>query len=611
MRYIHKLLLCTICIIPFALHAEAPYKSEILKQTRHYVITGNKLIQTDSMLIQINNRSASDDATITLPYTKGDKVSVILAQIEDSRGNIIRKLKNNEIKHQSAISDIALYEDDFIKFFELNHNMYPYRIRYVTQTTRARFLQVCMFDPRYNTRPIHQGRIIVEAPKDFPIKYKQSNMPQPGVSSNPQSTVYCWNYSFYPAKTREKDTDYNEDKLPLLTILPENYNYGKKGSWENWESFGNWIYRLNEGRDILPANEKDKIRMLLAGATDSTEKAKILYRFLQENTRYVNIKIQVGGLQTYPASYVCVNKYGDCKALTNYMQALLKEAGIESYYTLIYSDTYIQDIDPAFPSQEFNHVILTIPFGQDTTYLECTSKNTPFGYIHSGIQGRKALLVKEKGSELISLPALQANDVTCLRNIKVRGNSVALHTIQRGPDYELVNFLMTGINKNKVDIYLRNTIFSNGTYSLTDYTFEKKDDVKPEINLHANINMQNLSKQYGESTILTPFPFNLPVYENPDNRESGVKLNYPIHYIDSITYLIDGKTLVKAPDNINIENEFGHYYAKFDISGNEIKVTKSVYLKSGHYPLSQYTDFYNFIQQVSKSDNKNIYIETL
>ena len=69
--------------------------------------------------------------------------------------------------------------------------------------------------------------------------------------------------------------------------------------------------------------------------TDPQTKVAVLYNYLQQNTHYVGIQLGIGGWQTYDAAYVATKKYGDCKALSNFMISLLKEAGIKGHAVVI------------------------------------------------------------------------------------------------------------------------------------------------------------------------------------------------------------------------------------------------------------------------------------
>ena len=51
-------------------------------------------------------------------------------------------------------------------------------------------------------------------------------------------------------------------------------------------------------------------------------------------------RVGIGGWQPLDANFVSKKGYGDCKALTNYMFSLLKEVGINSYYTIVKAGQY-------------------------------------------------------------------------------------------------------------------------------------------------------------------------------------------------------------------------------------------------------------------------------
>ena len=587
-------------------------RSEVIKSTIHFQVKGDRLIRTDSIILQINERMGDNDTEIGFVYSKGDKIDILYAQIEDLSGNIIRKLKKSEVKDQSYISEISFYEDDFIKSFDMKHSNYPYRVSFAVRTNQSKFFHIFELTLPYQRKPVREAVIIVDSPADRPIKYKQLHINGPEITAMEDTHRHIWQYSYEPLAHSEINPNFSTAVFPRLTILPLAFDYGKKGSWESWSAFGDWIYRLNFGSDILPESERNKVDQLLKGIINEREKARILYRYLQENIRYVNVKIDIGGFRAYPADYVCKNRYGDCKALTNYMLALLKYAGIKSYYTLIHADKNISEIDPEFPSQEFNHVILTVPLANDTIFLECTNKNLPFGYIHTGIQGRKALLVDEDKSHLISVPTIQPEQVLCVRNFTVVGNRIELKATSRGEAFEESLYLSSGVNKNVLDRYLRNTILSSGSYSLQEYEIDTKASELGQIGVNANLRNENMSKRYGNNMVLAPFPLSLPNYETPEKRTLGVKIDIPLYCEDVIIYKLQENEISKVPEAIKLETEFGLYCLDFSVDGHSLIMKKSLLIRAGKYHLgTQYKKLYDFVMTVKNHESKNIYIEIL
>src|SRR5690606_13605749 len=130
--------------------------------------------------------------------------------------------------------------------------------------------------------------------------------------------------------------------LPAVMVVPKHFEYIKNGSFKDWVSFGNWQFDIMQGLNELPDKEKNKIQSILKDIDQDKEKIKALYHYLQDETRYINITIETGGLKPYPANYVAKNKYGDCKALTNYFKSILDYINIPSYYSIVYAGSPIR-----------------------------------------------------------------------------------------------------------------------------------------------------------------------------------------------------------------------------------------------------------------------------
>ena len=604
-----RFLLLFIPLLPIICFAQN-IENEVLDWTIQCKISGNKLIITNTTTIQINSRSGDDDANIVIPYTKKDKISIEDAWIEDMFGNMVRKLNKNEIKTRNAISFFSLYQDDFVKTFQLKHNTYPYKIVYSYQITYSDFFTLFSWNPRYGSQQnINRFKFTVEVPRDYPIKYKQKAIDEPQINNEGTSVQYVWTGSYKSAK-KEIEVDESE-KLPGITVLPLVFKYGEKGSWESWTSFGDWIVSLSRNTDVLPPTEKQNIDRLLFGITDNKEKARILYKYLQEYTRYINVKIDVGGFKTYPASYVSMNKYGDCKALSNYMKSMLAYAGIPSYYTLIYGNERSENIDKSFPRQAFNHVIVTVPFENDTIFLECTNKNIPFGYVGTFIQDRDALMIIPGESRFIRTPALTPEDVLCKRTVRIDGaNNAEIEMTCRGDEYEEMNYFHRETDKERTDRFIRTYLLSDISSTVYAWEIFGSEKEQPEITLKATAGLQSAIKKYGTNWILPNFPYDLPGFEPPEKRTENVRISAPIFRQDSIYYDLNNNSIARLPEPVDIQTKYGYYLLKYKLTDdNHILITKELLIKPGIRTIEEYPDFYHFIASIKNTEKKNIYLE--
>ena len=127
------------------------------------------------------------------------------------------------------------------------------------------------------------------------------------------------------------------DKYPHVKIVSDQIFalWPRRVTFSSWKSFGSWIKDLYQGLDVLPPDRQQFFKSLVENAGSETEKIKRIYTYLQQNFRYVSIQLGIGGLKPFSAEFTDKKKYGDCKALSNYMKAALKAVGIKSYVAII------------------------------------------------------------------------------------------------------------------------------------------------------------------------------------------------------------------------------------------------------------------------------------
>lgn len=583
------------------------FDAELTTQNTSIVINNGSLTKEVYYEIRINNRGGEKYSNIAIPYSKLNKVSNIEAYIKDSYGRVVKKLKKSEIITRSSISDFSFYEDDFVKEFTLKHNSYPYTIVYSYLIQQTEFLYIDYWIPVINEKvPTLNSTLQVSVPVNYSISHREKNTKDYTIDKNENTIIHQWSASYTDLIRPEEYSPPVSGLLPSVTIIPIEFSYEKVGSYKDWISYGNWQLLLLQSLDDLRDVDREKISALVKNVTDDKEKIRILYHYLQDETRYINVTIETGGLKPYPASYVAQNKYGDCKALTNYFKSLLAYINIRSYYTKVYAGSPNKEIDKGFPSQQFNHVLLYVPLKGEDIWLDCTSDG-PFNHLGTFTQNRDAFIVDDSNSNFKRTPMLTPGDVLVTRRVEIKYNpniaNVKFNNTYRGDLYESILHLDKNFSVTEKARIVRNSIVADG-FQLIDYQIQSANRDSFKIELQYEATSHDLFKSYGNDILLKNIAFSMPNFEKPTSRKLPVQIDYPIYKIDTLVYEIPvGYKLHKREDSFDIHNKYGKF--KFNIyeKPGELIVIKSLLINPGYYPISEYECFYDFCKQVIEIEN--------
>ncbi len=391
--------------------------AELINQQTIIEVSKDKLTQTFSFEIRINNRAGDKYAEVSIPFTKMNKIYSLQASITDNSGKEVQKLKKSDVTERSESSAMSFFDDTYLKEFTLRNHTYPYTLNYSYSMEENQFIFLTHWLPVLDYKiPTLHATLKLIIPVGYSINYHANLVDPPETDSIADRCYYIWQTSYTQTFSPENWAPPSEQLMPYVDIVPENFRYINEGSNRSWHSYGNWNLGLLDGLNDLPLTEKFKIHNLTDTIANEKEKIRRLFHYLQDETHYLNVSIKTGGLKPYPASYVAEKKYGDCKALTNYFKSCLSVIDINSFYTTIHAGDEIETLDYDFPSQQFNHVILFVPTKKDTLWVDCTS-DLAFGYLGTFTQNRPALVLNDNASTLIMTPELSFDDV--LENRKI------------------------------------------------------------------------------------------------------------------------------------------------------------------------------------------------
>jgi len=388
---------------------------------------------------------------------------------------------------------------------------------------------------------------------------------------------------------------------------------------KSWQDLGKFIYTLKQGRDELPLNIKQKVHEIADGVTDPREKIRLLYEYMQKNTRYVSIQLGIGGWQPFDAKYVATKGYGDCKALSNYMYSILKEAGIRSYYAVIGAGRIKPTIETEFPSSQFNHAILCAVINtNDSVWLECTSQTLPSGYLSDFTDDRYALIIDETGGNLVHTPkyGLKENLQQRTINAKLDGDGLLIAEIKTnysGGQQDRLHMLINNLSKDKVKEYLDEEL-EFATYTVTNFNYKENKKLIPEIEETLSVTVDHYATASGkrlfiEPNILTKSGRKLRTGEE---RKYDIELDFEYSDTDKIEIEIPaGYKPESIPQDAIVESKFGKYRSAVKVEQNKIIYSRSMQQFSGLFPKTDYVEMVKFYDAIYRSDrNKLVFIRT-
>lgn len=591
----------------------------IREQAQEYEIKAiNRSRLKVKLAITILNSKASDYASLVVDYDKDTEVEYLEGSVYDAEGKQIKKLKNSDIIDRSAISGYSLYEDNRMKIADLSQEIYPYTVEFEYQVYRKVLYSIPGFT-------LYTDDEISSQLSSYSIIYPASLKPRYHLYKieEPTKTVLAdqriqldWTFKDIIPEKFEKWSPPINRVVPNVALAPSEFEFsGYKGNMSTWQGIGKWQILLNQGRDELPAETKLKVKQLTAGLKTDWEKIDVLYKYMQSKTRYVSVQLGIGGFQPIDARTVDQVGYGDCKALSNYMIALLKAAGITGYYTWVYGGEGMRAVSPDFPIDYFNHIIVAVPQKRDTVWLECTSQIMDTGFLGDFTSNRYALMVTEGGGKLVKTPTYSAEQNRQITKIDVlispTGESIAdLKRIQTGLQSENRG-LSSIIEANQLDEQKKwlEKAFDLPSYNVRSYRFTKSDSIVPVAEITANLEVRKYSTVSGKRLFVTPNmlnKFSVSV-EKTDNRKNPIVRRMAFIDIDTVVYSIPEPFNPEyQPNPIKVSSRFGEYEAQFKQDQNRFIYIRRLKMNSGEFPPESYDELIGFLKAISKADNTKV-----
>ena len=556
-------------------------------------------------------------------YDEVTKIKEQEAIFYDQLGNQLKKVKKKDFVDRS-LPGSNLITDNRLRYYEYIPRDYPYTVVYTSEVESATTIFVNPWDPvpGYYVS-VENSSYQLKSEAGIPVRYQESNLDSLGVEISNSELELNYKLENLSAFKKEVLSPDLESFTPKVKVALDEFSLvGVEGIASDWADFGKWQYdHLLSGKSQLSEETIAKIENLTAAAESDLEKARLIYEYVQENTRYISVQLGIGGWEPMSAAEVDKLGYGDCKALTNYTRALLASQNITSYYAVVYGDEDRRNLDASFASMQGNHVILNIPNEGEDVWLECTSQTTPFNYLGDFTDDRNVLLVKPEGGEIVKTKSYGAEENLQLSSATIlldpQGSFSADFTRKSlGVPYGNIYPLMRQSEEDQ-QLYYKNSWGHLRNLELREMNFTN-NRVDPEFIEKLALSGERYASKAGNRILLplhflNPSTHDLP---NDSNRRLPIEIQRGRTYQESFEFILPtGFEPESIPESVSIENEFGSFSTRIEVVEKEgrksILLQRDYVINEGIWPTTSYEKYRDFMNQINAiSKQKAVLIKT-
>jgi hypothetical protein len=572
---------------------------------------------SEKIAITILNEKGIAYSRFCMHYDKLIKPGKIKGILYDAAGEEIKKTKNSDFL-DAAKYGYSFYDDDHYKTHDFHYSNYPFTISYETEKTYTTLFLINTWMPKdeYNMA-IEKASIDIVSPVQIPLQFKTFHIAEQVERKEENGfNIFHLSQKNIPAEEEDNMNEFTIFPYPALVLTTDTLKLGEVyGSMKSWKSFGKLFYELNKGRDMLPEKTKEVVHKLTDTCTSEFSKISVLYEYVKNTTRYVSIQLGIGGWQTFEAAFVAEKGYGDCKALTNYMKALLHEAGIASNEALVLAgrnkNIKLQE-NTVFDC--FNHVILCVPGTTDTTWLECTGKTTPAGYLSSFTADRDVLVSTPRGGYITHTPVYNAT-----HNYTTRTST--LHVTSTGEIEGNITSTYAGSQYDKEygHYYLEPTEktekYLNSKFNLTSYHIKNfshsvsTNKYIPCLTVKSEVAGKGNVQQAGNRLFISPVISAVTIETIPieKSRTKPFKIKESYKISDTTIFIVTGNAYTSEflPENSQQSYSFGEFQSFFSFeNGNTVKYIRMFRLKEGLYAPEHFNDYKKLIKEATAMDRQ-------
>jgi hypothetical protein len=493
-------------------------------------------------------------------------------------------------------------------------------------TTKHKILEPRLLNRVFinNYMPIHEFDFKMEVDKNIDVEIIKYNWPEDLIiSTNESRKKKIYSYSA-DRLGRVEYEDFQPDIsyfLPHLIPKIKSYNVGNKkveiltdlNSLYKWY----WTFIEKNTKEEISSEIKKKVDKITEHCSSEYEKLQSIFYWVQENIKYIAFEDAMGGFIPRGAIKTFNNKYGDCKDKTALLYAMLKAAGIESYFTWIGSNEIPYKYEEVPTPLADNHMILTYKNNAKYYFLDGTSEYLNIEFPSEFTQGKEALIsINQNTFEVKTVPIIKPKDNKIIDTIYVNidrddiiGNGSCEFSGYCKSDLYAGLFLKNTQEKRN---YIESLIEKgNDKFVLTKYELDDLENFNAKCNLNYEFELKRFLKSTDNNKFINlNFDKDWLSYEIKDDRRNPITFDHKVFTkLNVILKIPKGYYLeFLARNSTYHDNDYG-FDIEYITSGDEVQYNHSLYINTLYISPSEFDRWNKFIKKLENEYKQTIIIK--
>lgn len=214
-------------------------------------------IEKESLTITVLNHKGLDAAHFFCGCDMFRSLQKFSGEIINAGGQSVRKIKKGELQKSEYSSSLST--DDYFYYYECNYPTFPFTVKYEWEVKcNNGLIGYSTFIPQaYFNQGVEKATYRIELPAGQGCRYRELNTQgkkiqvKESTGADGQQVIEATASKLSPIVKEPFGPNFAE-LLPRVYFAPSDFKYDKsEGDMSSWQKYGEWQYRLLDGRDLL------------------------------------------------------------------------------------------------------------------------------------------------------------------------------------------------------------------------------------------------------------------------------------------------------------------------------------------------------------------------